>query len=69
MFILNDKNMNCNETIFPDCELNKWECIPSSIVADANNYYTKSQVNSFVSDLQGQIDELREIISGMTAQP
>lgn len=40
--------MNCNNTIYPDCDIKRWECVPSSIIQDADNYYTKAQVDELI---------------------
>ena len=39
-------------------------CVP--VLAPIENYYTKYQVDKMVKNLQKEIDELREIISGTT---
>lgn len=45
--------MNCNcQNIYPDCDMNKWESCPSSIIVDADNYYTKSQVDKKIEDIE-----------------
>lgn len=41
--------MNCNcEDIYPQSDMTRWESCPSSIIADANNYYTKHQVDELI---------------------
>ena len=40
--------MNCSNTIYPDCDMKRWECVPSSIIQDADNYYTKAQVDELI---------------------
>lgn len=40
--------MNCSNTIYPDCDMKRWECAPSSIIANADNYYTKAQVDELI---------------------
>lgn len=41
---------NCN-TLNPDCEMNRWESCPSVIIADAENYYTKAEVDEIIEHL------------------
>lgn len=35
-------------TIYPDCDEKRWECQPSTIIADADNYYTKGEIDRMV---------------------
>ena len=62
--------MGCNNNIYPDCDLNRWECVPTTIIADADNYYTKSQVNKLVEDIEVSgvtEEEVEEMISSATS--
>lgn len=45
------------QTINPCCDMEKWEVMPTTALANADNYYTKNQV-----------DDLIEGVSGMTPQ-
>ena len=67
---------NCNcQTLNPDCEMNRWESCPSSIIADAENYYTKIQVDELLEEIESGItsgccitpDEVDEKISAATS--
>ena len=42
--------MKCQE-IYPDCDLRRWEYVPSSIIADADLYYTKSEINEMLEEI------------------
>lgn len=39
--------MGCN-TIYPDCDMNRWESQCSSYIVDADNYYTKTEVDAII---------------------
>ena len=43
----------CNNTnyVYPDCDMNRWETQCSSYMADADNYYTKAEVDSKLEDI------------------
>lgn len=53
-------------SIFPDCDMKRWEyCDNTVVLANADNYYTKKQVEDLIDDVSGmtqsevqkQIDE------------
>ncbi len=65
--------MNCNncEDIYPQSDMTRWESCPSSIIADADNYYTKHQVDELIESASGccitpeEVDEkISEAVSG-----
>ena len=64
--------MKCNcEDIYPDSDMTRWESCPSSIIEDADNYYTKHQVDELISGASGcciteeEVDEkIEEAVSG-----
>ena len=65
--------MNCNcEDLYPDNDMRRWESCPSSLIEDANNYYTKHQVDELISGSSGscciteeEVDEkIEEAVSG-----
>lgn len=41
--------------ISPECDMKRWEVIPTSVIVDADNYYTKSQVNALLAALKEEI--------------
>lgn len=52
--------------IYPDCDMKRWEyCDNTVVLANADNYYTKKQVDDLIDDVSGmtsaevqeQIDE------------
>lgn len=44
--------MNCNcKEIYPESDKERWESCPSSIIANADNYYTKHQVDDIIEDI------------------
>ena len=44
--------MNCNcRTIEPDCDMNRWESCPSTIIADADHYYTKAEIDELLEHI------------------
>lgn len=56
--------------VFPDCTMNRWEVEPTSYIADADNYYTKGQVDNLIDGISGLTPEdveeiVNESISGM----
>ena len=55
--------------IYPDCDLNRWCVEPSSYIADADNYYTKSQVDEKIEEIGCCIteEEVDEKISAATS--
>ena len=64
--------MNCNncEDIYPQSDMTRWESCPSSIIADADNYYTKHQVEELISGSSGSCciteEEVDDKISAAT---
>ena len=57
-------------TIYPDCDLNRWQIEPASYIVDADNYYTKPQVDNLIDGISGLTPEdveeiVNESISGM----
>ena len=67
--------MNCNNNIYPDCEMKRWECVPSSVIADADNYYTKHQVDELIEDIDvsgvtsADVETMiEEAVSGMATE-
>lgn len=43
--------------IYPDCDMKRWECCDTSVIlANADYYYTKEQVDDIVEDIEG-VDE------------
>ena len=64
--------MNCNcEDIYPCKDVERWESCPASIIADADNYYTKHQVDELIESASGccitpeEVDEkIEEAVSG-----
>jgi hypothetical protein len=40
--------------IYPDCEMRRWEyCDNTVVLANADNYYTKKQVEDLIDDVSG----------------
>ena len=63
--------MNCNcEDIYPCKDVERWESCPASIIADADNYYTKHQVDELISGSSSSCciteEEVDEKISAAT---
>ena len=63
--------MNCNncEDIYPQSDMTRWESCSSSIIADADNYYTKHQVDELIEGASGCCitpEEVDEKISAAT---
>ena len=64
--------MNCNncEDIYPQSDMTRWESCPASIIADADNYYNKHQVDELISGSSGSCciteEEVDEKISAAT---
>lgn len=64
--------MNCNncEDIYPQSDMTRWESCPSSIIENADNYYTKHQVDELISGSSGSCciteEEVDEKISAAT---
>ena len=65
--------MNCNncEDIYPQSDMTRWESCPSSIIENADNYYTKHQVDELIEGASGccitpeEVDEkIEEAVSG-----
>ena len=57
--------------IFPDCDMNRWETQCSSYIVDADNYYTKKEVDDLIEGASGccitpeEVDEkIDEAVSG-----
>lgn len=44
-------NNCCYQEIFPDCDLRRWETQPTSYIADAENYYTKVEIDTKLEDI------------------
>lgn len=42
---------NCTD-IYPDCDMNRWESCPSTALANADNYYTKHQIDEMLEDIE-----------------
>ena len=42
--------MSCRE-IYPDCDMQRWEVEPTSYIADADNYYTKTEVDNKIDEI------------------
>ena len=42
--------MKCQE-IYPECDLRRWEYVPSSVIADADLYYTKLEIDTKLEDI------------------
>lgn len=52
MFTLKDLLMNtCCNNIYPSEDMNRWESCPSTMLANADNYYTKSEVDEKLEDI------------------
>ncbi|MBP5421154.1 MAG: hypothetical protein J6Y78_01800 [Paludibacteraceae bacterium] len=43
---------NCCNNVYPDEDLNRWSVTPSTIIADADNYYTKHQIDEMLEDIE-----------------
>lgn len=44
--------------IFPDCDMKRWEYCDSTVVlANADSYYTKEQVDKKIEDVEGMTPE------------
>lgn len=44
--------------IYPDCDMNRWECCDNTVVlANADYYYTKKQVDDKIEDIEGMTPE------------
>ena len=41
----------CNNNIYPDCDLKRWETSYSVALANADNYYTKKEVDDLLDDI------------------
>lgn len=50
--------------IYPDCDMKKWEyCDNSVVLANADYYYTKQQVNDLLDEVDGMTrEEVQEIV-------
>ena len=48
---------NCCQNVYPDEDLNRWSVTPSTMIEDADNYYTKHQIDEM-------LNELRETLQG-----
>lgn len=45
-------------SIFPDCDMKRWEyCDNTVVLANADNYYTKKQVEDLIDDVSGITQE------------
>lgn len=45
-------------SIFPDCDMNRWEyCDNTVVLANADYYYTKEQVDKKIEDVEGMTPE------------
>ena len=45
-------------SIFPDCDMKRWEyCDNTVVLANADNYYTKEQVDKKIEDVEGMTPE------------
>lgn len=45
-------------SIFPDCDINRWEyCDNTVVLANADYYYTKEQVDKKIEDVEGMTPE------------
>ena len=45
-------------SIFPDCDMKRWEyCDNTVVLANADNYYTKEQVDKKIEDVEGMTQE------------
>lgn len=64
--------MSCRE-IYPDCDMQRWEVEPTSYIADADNYYTKTEVDNKIDEIvisgggvsSGEVEDMiSESISG-----
>lgn len=44
--------------IYPDCDMNRWEyCDNTVVLANADYYYTKEQVDEKIEDIEGMTPE------------
>lgn len=44
--------------IYPDCDMNRWEyCDNTVVLANADYYYTKKQVDDKIEDIEGMTPE------------
>lgn len=44
--------------IYPDCDMKRWEyCDNTVVLANADNYYTKEQVDKKIEDVEGMTPE------------
>lgn len=55
--------------------MKRWECVPSSVIADADNYYTKHQVDELIEDIDvsgvtsADVETMiEEAVSGMATE-
>ena len=49
-------------TVYPDCDMKRWECDGSVVIADADNYYTKAQTDALIDDVSGMTPQEVEAI-------
>lgn len=54
MLIEKDKNMNncCTQDVYPGMEMRKWEVACSTPFANADNYYTKGEIDEMLEDIE-----------------
>lgn len=43
---------NCCNNVYPNEDLNRWSVTPSTMIADADNYYTKHQIDEMLEDIE-----------------
>lgn len=45
-------NSNCCNNVYPDEDLNRWESCPSTMLANADNFYNKHQIDEMLEDIE-----------------
>ncbi len=43
---------NCCNNVYPDEDLNRWESCPSTMLANADNFYNKHQIDEMLEDIE-----------------
>lgn len=44
-------NNCCNNDIYPDMDLKRWSVCDTTVLANADNYYTKNEVDDIIDDI------------------
>ena len=58
---------DCIQNIYPDCDLKRWECMPTTVLADADNYYTKPEIDDIIASIDVP-SGLPEAVSALTEE-